>query len=285
MIILHDPQCADFGSETRPEQPARVRRATEFLRAAHPGWEWRLPRMADESVLALAHAPELLQQLQNPEGDFDEDTPYVPDIYAHARRSVGAALEAVDLARAGQKVFSLMRPPGHHATYREAMGFCYLNQVAIAGLVARQQGVARVAIWDFDAHHGNGTEDILKGREGFAVCSVHQFPGYPGTGTQDTIGCRNWPIAPHATREVQMQALRQAWDHLLAFQPELMLISAGFDAYAHDPVATLSLEMSDFGELGKWVREAALPTAAVLEGGYSPDLPQLMDAFLSAWEG
>src|SRR5574344_293566 len=112
MIILHDPQCADFGSETRPEQPARVRRATEFLRAAHPGWEWRLPRMADESVLALAHAPELLQQLQNPEGDFDEDTPYVPDIYRHARRSVGAALEAVDLARAGQKVFSLMRPPG-----------------------------------------------------------------------------------------------------------------------------------------------------------------------------
>ncbi|HNW41020.1 MAG TPA: histone deacetylase, partial [Opitutaceae bacterium] len=86
-------------------------------------------------------------------------------------------------------------------------------------------------------------------------------------------------------REVQMQALHQAWDHLLAFQPELMLISAGFDAYAHDPVATLSLEMSDFGELGKWVREAALPTAAVLEGGYSPDLPQLMDAFLSAWEG
>ena len=82
-----------------------------------------------------------------------------------------------------------------------------------------------------------------------------------------------------------MQALRQAWDHLLAFKPELMLVSAGFDAYAHDPVATLSLELSDFGELGKWVREAALPTAAVLEGGYSPDLPQLMDAFLSAWEG
>jgi len=285
MIILHDPQCADFGSESRPEQPARVRRTTEHLRALHPTWEWRLPRLADEATLALAHTPALLQQLQNPAGDFDEDTPYVPDIYNHARRSVGAALEAMELARAGHKAFSLMRPPGHHATASEAMGFCYLNQVAIAALAARQQGVARVAIWDFDAHHGNGTEDILKGREGFALCSVHQFPGYPGTGTQDAPGCRNWPIAPHATREVQMQALRQSWGHLLAYQPELLLIAAGFDAYAQDPVATLSLELGDFAELGRWVQAAALPTAVVLEGGYSPELPQLVDTFLTAWEG
>jgi acetoin utilization deacetylase AcuC-like enzyme len=179
---------------------------------------------------------------------------------------------------------ALMRPPGHHATASQAMGFCYLNQVAVTALVAqRDLGVGRVAVWDFDAHHGNGTEAILLGREGFLVCSVHQSPGYPGTGLHDLGNCRNWPVAPATPREQHMEALRASLDAVRDFRPELVLVSAGFDAYAHDPLTELCLEKEDFALLGKWLHRSGLPAAAVLEGGYSPDLPSLVAAFLSTW--
>jgi acetoin utilization deacetylase AcuC-like enzyme len=175
-----------------------------------------------------------------------------------------------------------MRPPGHHCTRAQAMGFCYLNQVAIAALHAAAAG-RRVAVWDFDAHHGNGTEDILEGKPGLFFASVHQFPGYPGTGTRSTANCRNFPVAPHTPRETHLAALAQSWEAVLAFRPDLVLVSAGFDAYAGDPITELTLEAADFAELGRWLRQAGLPAAAVLEGGYSADLPQLIDTFLSAW--
>ena len=117
--------------------------------------------------------------------DFDADTPAYPQIAAHARRSVGGALQALQSARAGEMAFSLMRPPGHHATRNGAMGFCYLNSIAIAALEARAAGFQRVAVFDFDVHHGNGTEDILLDQPGCAFFSVHQYPCYPGTGQAD----------------------------------------------------------------------------------------------------
>jgi acetoin utilization deacetylase AcuC-like enzyme len=285
MTILHDPQCTEYGSSARPEQPARVLQAAPYLQAAHPEWRWRVPAAAPEELLLLAHTPAHLERLQHPT-DFDADTPYFGGIYDHARRSVGAALEAMDLALgAHEKAFALMRPPGHHATAGQAMGFCYLNQIAIAAVAARRRGAVRVAVWDFDAHHGNGTEAILDGREGFLVASVHQFPGYPGTGTHQTPNCRNWPVAPHLPRETYMDALAESWDAVTGFRPDLVLVSAGFDAYAHDPLAAMSLEDEDFATLGRWLGESGLPAAAVLEGGYSTDLPRLIDAFLGGWAG
>ena len=285
MTIVHDPRCAEYGSPLRPERPARVQRTVPHLRATHPDWRWKIPAAAPEEMLLLAHTPQHLKRLQRP-ADFDPDTPYVDGIYDHARRAVGAALEAMELAlSANEKAFALMRPPGHHATAGQAMGFCYLNQVAIAALAARRRGVARVAVWDFDAHHGNGTEALLDGRAGLFFASVHQFPGYPGTGTRDSSNCRNWPVEPHAPRERHMEALAQSWDAIAAFRPDLVLVSAGFDAYAHDPITTMMLEREDFAALGCWLGEAALPTAALLEGGYSDDLPELIDAFLAAWAG
>jgi len=281
MILFYDPLCAEYGSHMRPEQPSRVLRSAEHLRVAHPEWEWRKAAPAEESVLLAAHAPSLLKRISHGP-DIDEDTPYFEGISGHARRAVGAALAAGEAALQGQKTLTLMRPPGHHCTRNQAMGFCYLNQVAVAAVHAAGTG-RRVAVWDFDAHHGNGTEDIIEGRTNLFFASVHQSPGYPGTGLHSTANCRNFPVAPHTPRERHMAALAESWASVLAFKPELVLVSAGFDAYAGDPITAMTLETADFAELGKWLRQHAGPAAAVLEGGYSADLPELIDAFLSAW--
>jgi acetoin utilization deacetylase AcuC-like enzyme len=295
MIILHDPRCAEYGSSMRPEQPARVLRTAAHLRAVHPEWIWRTPTFPVTDQLSLAHTPAHLARLGQAR-DFDEDTPYFPGIRDHACRAVSAALEAARHALMQRTpVFSLMRPPGHHATAEQALGFCYLNQITIAALAAHYQlGAARIAVWDFDAHHGNGTEGALHAHVTaykdpttvpFFFASVHQSPGYPGTGTRDQGPfTRNWPIAPRTPRALHMAALRTSLDAVLAFRPDLILVSAGFDAYARDPITAMTLERDDFAELGRWLRQAGRPAAAILEGGYSADLPELIDAFLSAWE-
>lgn len=282
MTIVHDPQCADYGSSMRPEQPARVLRSVSHLQAAHPGWNWQLPAPAGETEILAAHAPDLPQRIGHGP-DIDDDTPYFPGIREHARRAAGAAMDAGSIARDGRKAFSLMRPPGHHATRHRAMGFCYLNSIAIAALHLAATG-ARVAVWDFDAHHGNGTEDILQGRPGVFFASVHQYPGYPGTGTKSRDNIANFPVAPHTPRADHLAALARSWEAVGAFRPDVVLVSAGFDAYVGDPITEMTLETADFAELGRWLSQSRLPAAAILEGGYSAELPLLIDAFLTAWE-
>lgn len=285
MILFHDSRCSEYGSLHHPEQPARVTETAAHLRAARKAWTWEKPEEAvAEETLLLAHTPAHLARLEVP-SDFDPDTAYFPGIAGHARRSVAAALAATRAAMAGRgPALALMRPPGHHATASRAMGFCYLNQIAIAALSARvDHGAGRVAIWDFDAHHCNGTEAILQGREGFLVCSVHQSPGYPGTGLRNLGNSRNWPVPHGAPRAAHMAALRASLEAVAAFRPDLVLVSAGFDAYARDPITEMTLEAEDFGSLGRWLGETGIVAAAVLEGGYSPDLPLLVESFLAAW--
>jgi acetoin utilization deacetylase AcuC-like enzyme len=299
MLILHDPQCADYGSSMRPEQPARVIHTAAHLRAARPAWSWKIPTTpVNDDTLLLAHTPAHLKRLAFAR-DFDDDTPFFAGIGDHARRAVSAAIEAALHAFTTRApVLTLMRPPGHHATAGQAMGFCYLNQIAIAALHAHHRiGAKRVAIWDFDAHHGNGTEAILHAHTSaaaapttgsFFFASVHQSPGYPGTGMHN-LGpfTRNWPIPPRTPRGVHMDALRDSLDAVIAFRPELILVSAGFDAYARDPITTMTLETEDFATLGRWLAETrvqhGIPAAAILEGGYSDDLPLLVEAFLATW--
>jgi acetoin utilization deacetylase AcuC-like enzyme len=282
--VIFDRSAAKFRKDYHPEQPARLIRTEEYLLKEHPDWAWLTPRPASEEEIVKAHSPKLLQRLRQPV-DFDPDTPFYPGIEEHARLAAGAAIASVDLALCGQQGFSLMRPPGHHATSTRAMGFCYLNSIAIAAHHALDVGCERVAIWDFDAHHGNGTEDIVHGDNRILFASIHQHPCYPGSGTTSRSNVFNWPISPQSDPERHASAVRQGLDRLLEFNPQIVLVSAGFDAYARDPLTEMTLEHQHFATFGRWLRETGLPAAPLLEGGYSSDLPSLVEAFLSAWAG
>lgn len=242
--------------------------------------EWLAPTQITDAQILRAHTPEMLARLKVPE-DFDGDTPWHEDIADYARASAAAALDAMRLARAGETVFSLMRPPGHHATRERAMGFCYLGNIAIAALEALATGTQRVAVFDFDVHHGNGTEDILLNRPNAAFFSVHQFPCYPGTGGGKAgDNCFNYPVAPSTPRETWRATLARALGDMKNFSPGLIGVSAGFDAYARDPLANGTLLAGDFFWLGQELRAMNVPFFSLLEGGYSSDLPELIFAYL-----
>src|SRR5204862_363311 len=216
---------------------------------------------------------------------FDIDTPSYPNIGMYARHSAGGAIEAARAALRGESALSLMRPPGHHATPDRAMWFCYFSNVAIAALDALETGADRVAIWDFDGHHCNGTEAIVMHNPRIRFASIHQFPAYPGTGAKSFANIDNYPAAPGTPRKQHVDVCRRALDRLLEFKADLLLVSAGFDAYARDPLVQMTLELEDFAAFGDWLRKIDISVATILEGGYSDDLPELIDAFLTSWSG
>jgi len=283
MIIFHDPRCAEYSAPGHVERPARIQGSVPVVRSRHPDWEWREPEPATEAALLRAHSAAHLAQVRAAARDFDTDTPVYPGIHDHALRAAGAAIDVARAALNGQPAFSLMRLPGHHAMRDRAMGFCYFSNIAVAALDALEHGAERVAVWDFDAHHGNGTEDVVANHPQIVFASIHQFPGYPGTGTRSFANIHNFPVPPLAPRALHVDEVRRALDQLIAFKPDLLLVSAGFDAYRGDPITEMSLEPEDFATFGKWVRELDLPVGAILEGGYSDELPELIDIFLATW--
>ncbi|HEY3763345.1 MAG TPA: histone deacetylase [Verrucomicrobiae bacterium] len=286
MTIITDTKCTGYSRTGHPERPGRITTTVEHLKSQNDlSLKWQTPTSVSDKQILRAHSPEMLARLKMPH-DFDGDTPYYENIPDYAYASVAAALDALKLARAGESSFSLMRPPGHHATREQQMGFCYLNNVAIAALEALATGTKRVAVFDFDVHHGNGTEDILLDREGAAFFSIHQYPAYPGTGAANRgKNCFNYPLAPSTPRETWMATLARAISDMKKFSPDLIAVSAGFDAYARDPLAAGTLLAEDFYWLGQQLRAAKIPFLSLLEGGYSRDLPELIFAYLKGVTG
>ncbi|MFZ0916334.1 MAG: histone deacetylase, partial [Candidatus Udaeobacter sp.] len=276
-------RCLEYSKPGHPERPERIARTAPFLNDRHVEWKWQQPRAATDDELLRAHSRQHIEHITNARGDFDLDTPFYRNIEMYARQSAGGAIEAARAALRGESAFSLMRPPGHHATRDRAMGFCYFSNVAIAALDALESGAERVAIWDFDGHHGNGTEAIVMHNPRIRFASIHQFPAYPGTGAKSFANIDNYPIAPFTPRSELLDRAEAALDKLIAFKPNLFLISAGFDAYVQDPLLQLTLEREDFAKFGEWLSEIDHPEAVFLEGGYSEDLPELIDAFLTSW--
>ena len=163
------------------------------------------------------------------------------------------------------------------------MGFCYFNNIAIA--VAKVLAVSRIAIVDFDCHHGNGTENIFLGNDRVLFASLHQSPCYPGTGLRSQKNCRNYPLPPQTEETEFLEALDHALDEVRAFKPQLIAISAGFDAHKADPITEMELEVETFGKIGERLRGLCLPSFAVLEGGYGARFAACAETFVDSLNG
>jgi len=269
-----------------PEAPARLAAVLEAVAAAFPDLGWVEAPLAERHLLERAHTPALISQLLDhpvtSHRQIDADTAMNPASAEAALRAAGAVCTAIDAVMAGetQRAFCAVRPPGHHATHDTAMGFCLFNSVAIGALHALDQhGLQRVAVIDFDVHHGNGTQDILWDEPRAFYLSTHQVPLYPGTGSASERGGRgrvlNIPLPEGSDgaryRGVCSEMLLPALD---AFAPQLLLISAGFDAHRLDPLAGLNLNAEDYAWLTERLVEVAQRHAegrivSTLEGGYS----------------
>ncbi len=285
-----------------PESPRRLDAIEDRLRADGSGdFLHRLQAplaslQALERVHDAAHVQRILTA-DTTEGEIqiDPDTLMNPHSLEAALRAAGAGVLAVDQVLAGEAglAFCAVRPPGHHAEHRRAMGFCFFNNIAVAAAHALAQGLQRVAIVDFDVHYGNGTADIFKGDERVLVCQVYQHPLYPyWAGAPDAPNLVDVPLKAYSGSAAFRTAVSEHWlPRLERFQPELLLVSAGFDAHELDPLAELRLTTDDY----RWIAAVIQGVAdaccqgrvvAMLEGGYHLDaLAKSVSAFLQPFLG
>jgi len=285
--IYTHPVCEQHDMGTgHPECPARLSSITSALEAAglSEQLDQRQAPQAEQESLALAHPASYVRQIFEAapaEGrvSLDGDTSMNTFSLEAARRAAGAAIAAVDAVMAGevQNAFCQTRPPGHHAEREQAMGFCLFGNVAIAAKHALDfHGLERVAIVDFDVHHGNGTEDLVKGDQRILFCSSFMHPHYPGYFGKNVPGMRiNTPLSGGADGDVFRAAINDHWLPALREQkPQMIFISAGFDAHKDDPLGGLALVEDDFHWATRQFMQVADETAdgrvvSVLEGGYN----------------
>jgi acetoin utilization deacetylase AcuC-like enzyme len=283
VFLLHD--CGP----DHPESPQRLKAVMDAVRSVDGVEISESCRQATEDELALVHQPEYIRQLKKISGNsivmLDPDTPLSPRSFEAALKAVGSVMEAVDFVFESDdnKAFCAVRPPGHHAEPDRAMGFCIFNNIAVGAAYAIKKGLAqKIAIIDWDVHHCNGTQKMFYDNPQVMVVSLHQYPFYPGTGgglesgEADGLGFTiNLPMWSGGGDH----EYRQAFDCVILpainnFQPDLLMISAGFDAHKDDPMANLNLTTEFFGEMTRMMTTMAKQhcrgkIVSVLEGGYN----------------
>ncbi len=306
VILIHSDRFAEH--QTPPGHPERPERA-EVMDAVADRWRERgteivAPRAATHEQLARVHDPDYIRRISETalkSRQLDPDTYTSPESYEVALLAAGAAIDGVERVMAGSHhaAVAMVRPPGHHAERGRAMGFCLFNNVAVAAAHARAQGAAKVAIVDYDVHHGNGTQHIFEADPHVLYVSTHQFPYYPGTGAADEIGRQagrgftvNVPLEVGALDDdyrlafsaIVLPVLRQ-------FEPDLILVSAGFDAHERDPLGGMRVTTPAFAAMTLELHGVAEECCrgrivSVTEGGY--DLSALgasLDAVIAAHDG
>ena len=278
MKIIFSPECLDYRSAGHPESPERVRRTHRLLRKDHT---FVKASACSEKELLLVHTQNLIDMVKQSRFS-DPDTPSLPGIYRYGALSAGAALGARRFALKGEKAFSLMRPPGHHAGRDFLGGFCYFNNIALAVSKALLK-VGKASILDIDCHHGNGTQDIFLRNPDVLYISIHQSALYPGTGIKSQENCINFPIPPGTSERQYLSVLENALSIINDFRPGILAISSGFDTYKGDPISNLSLELESYSKIGEAISGLEFPGFAVLEGGYSPQLGECVKRFLSGY--
>jgi acetoin utilization deacetylase AcuC-like enzyme len=279
--LISHPALVDLhpAPSSHPEQPERLRRLHEHF----PGFTEGHPAAREQ--IERAHDAAYVRAIESIDDRvlLDPDTYAGPTTWEAACLAAGCSIEAV--AREG---FALVRPPGHHALADRAMGFCIFDNVAVAARHAQTElGLERVAIVDFDVHHGNGTEAIFREDPSVLFVSLHQWPFYPGTGGPGTGDehTLNLPLAAGAGDAEYTRAFEETVEPAVrAFAPDLVLISAGFDAHEADPLASMRVTEDGFRELSRRCAVLGPRTAAVLEGGYNLEtLPGLVGAALEGF--
>jgi acetoin utilization deacetylase AcuC-like enzyme len=282
-----------------PEKPERLIAITTALKAARfaSEIEWRSPTPVDKRylmpLLLEVHTQDYIDKVReiarSGGGYIDTDTAISPRSYDVALLAVSAWLDGVDaVLKTGNPAFVLARPPGHHAEKNDGMGFCLFANAAIAALYAlKQPGINRVAILDWDVHHGNGTQAIVETNPQIAYCSLHQYPCYPGTGKASETGFHNnvlnLPVPPGSDLSLYQPLFeKKVVPFLSDFQPDLLIVSAGYDANAADPLARINLQPQDYGLFTDYCLGITRKILFGLEGGY--DLTALSQSVVATIE-
>ena len=285
IALLANPAQSGHHADGHPERPERVTAILEAIAGSGLGLTAQPSPTAPEALIQRVHDPRYVAMLDRAAdsggGYLDADTYITPESMLAARTAAGAVVEGVKrvLHGSANHALAVVRPPGHHAEHASAMGFCLLNNIAVGLQAARLEGIRRIAILDFDVHHGNGTQHSVQDDAEVFYASTHQYPFYPGTGSAGEHGAHGNVVNVPLTSGSDDRLFLRAWEKkigpaLEAFKPELLLVSAGFDAHEDDPLAGLEVTTDGYRELTRMIKSWAIEYCAgrsvwALEGGYN----------------
>ncbi|PKP55570.1 MAG: histone deacetylase [Candidatus Altiarchaeales archaeon HGW-Altiarchaeales-2] len=283
MLLIYHDKFLEHNKSGHPENKNRLLAIKDILNKYNHTTIEPVDVLDAEKKIKEVHSDEYVELIKNIKSDtmLDSDTYIVKETYNVAVKAVAASINAADYAADKKDSFALVRPPGHHACKNRGMGFCIFNNIAIAAEYMLSTGKAKkILLLDIDCHHGNGTQEIFYARKDVYYISLHQYPAYPGTGSADETGVGegknftlNIPLRPYTTDDEYIEKLKIFRKVAIDYNPDVILVSAGYDTYTDDPLTSMNITIDGFGKISKYIKETAKMTgvgvAFILEGGYN----------------